>query len=50
MLSELGAELLDLTVIEKGVGSALYAVESGPDPGCGSGGSCSWTLSCSCTI
>jgi hypothetical protein len=49
MLSELGAELLDLTVIEKGVGSALYAVESGPDQGCGSG-SCSWTLSCTCTI
>ena len=49
MLSELGAELLDLTVTEKGVGYALYAVESTPDPGCGNG-SCSWTLSCTCTI
>lgn len=49
MLSELGAELLDLTVTEKGVGSALYAVDNGQEGGCG-GGSCSWTLSCTCTI
>jgi len=34
MLSELGAALLDLTVTEKGVGSALYAMEGLPDVGC----------------
>ena len=34
MLSELGDALLDLTVTEKGVGNALYAMDGLPDPGC----------------
>ena len=41
MLTELGDALLDLTVTEKGIGNALYAVESVPDPGCSQ---------CSCTV
>jgi hypothetical protein len=46
MLDEM-MELLDLTVIEKGVGSALYA--STESDGCNGGScSCTWSLCCTC--
>ena len=46
MFRELTEELLDLTISEKGVGAALYAMTRDPDEsGCSSCSSC-WSLCC----
>jgi len=44
--AELTEELLDLTVVEKGVGKAIYANEDSGGGGCGS--SCTYCSSLCC--
>ena len=46
MFGELTEELLDLTISEKGFGTALYAVTDPDDTGCSSSCSSCWSLCC----